>query len=72
MGLIDHEVRPLDVQDGLVLGDGSQVLVAQHLIVHLGLKGNGGNGTDVTKGSPGIPVLRTRLAMHLEENGWMF
>lgn len=44
MGLVDHEVRSLNVQDGLVLGDGGQVFVAQHLVVHLGLKGNGPNG----------------------------
>lgn len=52
MGLVDHEVRSLDVQDGLVLGDGSQVFVAQHLVVHLGLKGNGPNGTEFPKVSP--------------------
>lgn len=33
VAFVDHEVKPVDVQDGLVLGDGSQVLVAQHLIV---------------------------------------
>lgn len=44
MGLVDHEVRSFNIQDGLVLGDGSQVFIAQHLVVHLGLKGNGPNG----------------------------
>lgn len=33
VGLVDHGVQPLQVQDdGLVLGSGSQVLIAQHLI----------------------------------------
>ena len=64
MGLIDHEVRPLDVQDGLVLGDGSQVLIAQHLIVHLGLKGNGTHGPEEPKASSRILTLQARFAIY--------
>lgn len=70
MGLVDHEVRPLDVKDGLVLGDGGQVLVAQYLIVHLGLKGNSTNGTLVPKAhlgswpyKPDLPFIRKEMSI---------
>lgn len=63
VGLVDHEVRPLDVQDGLVLGDGGQVLVAQYLIVHLRLEENGTNGTEMPKASSRTLALQDRLAM---------
>lgn len=72
VGLVDHEVRPLDVQDGLVLGEGSQVFVAQHLVVHLGLKGNSADGTDMLKSSPGTPALPAQFATYQEENGQPF
>lgn len=32
IGKVDHDVRSLHIQDGLILGDDIQVLIAQHLI----------------------------------------
>lgn len=36
--LVGHEVGSLHLQDGFVSGQGGQVSVAHHLVVHSGLK----------------------------------
>lgn len=61
MGLVDHEVRSLNVQDGLVLGDGGQVFVAQHLVVHLGHDVGGRAGYTGVSGGADAPRGGKRL-----------
>lgn len=63
MGLVDHEVRSLNVQDGLVLGDGGQVFVAQHLVVHLGHDVGGRAGYTGVSGGADAPRGGKRLLL---------
>lgn len=63
MRLVDHEVRSLNVQDSLVLGDGSQVFIAQHLVVHLGHDAGGRAGHTGVSGGADAPRGGKRLLL---------